>query len=98
MANEKNLRPGSMQSKSEVRENGRKGGIASGQARRRKKTLSELAKMIADNPAPDNARAKLAKMGISDEDANNNAVVAASIYAKVNSDCCLLYTSPSPRD
>lgn len=85
MANEKNLRPGSMQSKSEVRENGRKGGIASGQARRRKKTLSELAKMIADNPAPDNARAKLAKMGISDEDANNNAVVAASIYAK---HCC----------
>lgn len=82
MANEKNLRPGSMQSKSEVRENGRKGGIASGQARRRKKTLSELAKMIADNPAPDNARAKLAKMGISDEDANNNAVVAVSIYAK----------------
>ena len=71
-----------MQSKSEVRENGRKGGIASGQARRRKKTLSELAKMIADNPAPDNTRAKLAKMGISDEDANNNAVVAASIYAK----------------
>ena len=82
MANEKNLRPGSMQSKSEARANGRKGGIASGQARRRKKTLSELAKMIADNPAPDNTRAKLAKMGISDEDANNNAVVAASIYAK----------------
>lgn len=71
-----------MQSKSEVRENGRKGGIASGQARRRKKTLSELAKMIADNPAPDSTRTKLAKMGISDEDANNNAVVAASIYAK----------------
>lgn len=82
MANEKNLRPGSMQSKSEARANGKKGGIASGQARRRKKTLSELAKMIADNPAPDNAREKLAKMGISDEDANNNAVVAASIYAK----------------
>lgn len=82
MANEKNLRPGNMQSKSEVRENGRKGGIASGQARRRKKTLSELAKMIADNPAPDSTRTKLAKMGISDEDANNNAVVAASIYAK----------------
>jgi PBSX family phage terminase large subunit len=82
MANEKNLRPGSMQSKSEARANGKKGGIASGQARRRKKTLSELAKMIADNPAPDNARAKLAKMGISDDDANNNAVVAASIYAK----------------
>ena len=50
MANEKNLRPGSMQSKSEVRENGRKGGIASGQARRRKKTLSELAKMTIQHP------------------------------------------------
>ena len=60
----------------------KKGGIASGQARRRKKTLSELAKMIAENPAPTAAKKKLAKMGIADEDANNMAVVANSLYKK----------------
>lgn len=37
----------------------KKGGIASGQARRRKKTLSELAKMIAENPAPTAAKRNL---------------------------------------
>jgi phage terminase large subunit len=60
----------------------KKGGIASGQARRRKKTLSELAKMIAENPAPTAAKKKLTKMGISDEDANNNACIVAAVYDK----------------
>ena len=39
--NESNLIPTSERSKDEVREIGRKGGIASGEARRRKKTLKE---------------------------------------------------------
>lgn len=60
----------------------KKGGIASGQSRRQKKTLSEIAKMIAENPAPAAAKKKLAKMGISDEDANNNACIAAAVYDK----------------
>jgi PBSX family phage terminase large subunit len=60
----------------------KKGGIASGQARRQKKTLSELAKMIAENPAPTAAKKKLTKMGISDEDANNNACIVAAVYDK----------------
>ena len=72
----------SEQSRTAAAENGRKGGIASGQARRQKKTLSELAKMIAENPAPAAAKKKLAKMGISDEDANNNACIAAAVYDK----------------
>ncbi len=42
MANEQNLRPQSMRSKSEQREIARKGGIASGEARREKKRLSEI--------------------------------------------------------
>ena len=41
MANEQNLIPNSERSPNEVRENARKGGIASGEARRRKKTLKE---------------------------------------------------------
>ena len=38
--------------------------------------------MIAENPAPTAAKKKLAKMGISDEDANNNACIAAAVYDK----------------
>lgn len=41
MANEQNLIPNSQRSPSEVRENGRKGGIASGKARAERKTLRE---------------------------------------------------------
>lgn len=72
----------SEQDRTEAAKNGRKGGIASGQARRQKKTLSELAKIIAENPAPTSAKKKLTKMGISDEDANNNACIVAAVYDK----------------
>lgn len=83
MANEENLKPfTSNQSREEAARNGQKGGIASGQSRRQKKTLSELAKMIAENPAPTAAKKKLTKMGISDEDANNNACIVAAVYDK----------------
>lgn len=82
MANEKNLIPNSERTPSELREITKKGGIKSGEVRRQKKTLSELAKMIAENPAPTTAKKKLTKMGISDEDANNNACIVAAVYDK----------------
>lgn len=83
MANEENLKPFKPgRSSEEAVKNGQKGGIASGQSRRQKKTLSELAKMIAENPAPTTAKKKLTKMGISDEDANNNACIVAAVYDK----------------
>lgn len=82
MANEKNLIPNSERTPSELREITKKGGIKSGEVRRQKKTLSELAKMIAENPAPTAAKKELTKMGISDEDANNNACIVAAVYDK----------------
>nr|DAT58389.1 MAG TPA: terminase large subunit [Caudoviricetes sp.] len=83
MANEKNLKPFTdNQSREKAVRNGRKGGIASGVAKRQKKTLSDLAKMIAETPAPDAARRKLELMGIEAEDASNNALIAASVYSK----------------
>ena len=82
MANEENLIPNSERTPSELREITKKGGIKSGEVRRQKKTLSELAKMIAENPAPTTAKKKLTKMGISDEDANNNACIVAAVYDK----------------
>ena len=85
MANDQNLNNGvttQFRTGEEQARIAKKGGIASGQARRRKKTLSELAKMIAENPAPTAAKKKLTKMGISDEDANNNACIVAAVYDK----------------
>lgn len=85
MANDQNLNNGvatQFRTGEEQAKIAKKGGIASGQARRQKKTLSELAKMIAENPAPTAAKKKLTKMGISDEDANNNACIVAAVYDK----------------
>ena len=42
MANEQNLIPNNERSPNEVRENGRKGGVASGVARREKKTIQKI--------------------------------------------------------
>ena len=45
----KNLIPNSERSPEELREMGRKGGIASGEARRRKRELKKLAQLIIDS-------------------------------------------------
>ena len=52
MANEQNLIPNSERSPKEVRENGRKGGIASGIARREKKTLREMMETFGSLESP----------------------------------------------
>lgn len=50
MANEQNLIPNSQRTPSEVRENARKGGIASGKARREKKLWKdEIMKRLGEN-------------------------------------------------
>lgn len=46
MANKENLKP--VRSKSEARERGRKGGIASGEARRQKKNLREALEILLE--------------------------------------------------
>lgn len=85
MANDQNLNNGvatQFRSGEEAARNGKKGGIASGYSRRQKKALSDYVKIIAESPASSTAKKKLAKMGIADEDANNMAVVATSLYKK----------------
>ena len=67
MANEKNLTPfTSEQSREEAVENGRKGGIASGQSRREKKTIQKILANLLDSKIKDSPQfAKLAsKMGV----------------------------------
>lgn len=83
MANEQNLKKGKatqFKAGEEQAKIARKGGIASGEAKRRNKSLSELAKLIANNPASAKNAQSLSSVGISDEDATNNAVIAASIF------------------
>lgn len=82
MANEKNLIPQSERTKSEQREIAQKGGVASGKIRRQKKSLSDLAKAIAENPANASSKKRLAKIGIADEDATNNARIVAAVFDK----------------
>lgn len=87
MANEQNLLRGNpdtqFQSGQKAVEMGRKGGIASGVARRKKKTLRELASIIAAAPVESTAtRKKLAKMGFEEEDMTNDALVTQALFNK----------------
>lgn len=83
MANEKNLEKGKdtqFRSGEEAARNGQIGGIASGAARRQKKALSDLARMIAEAPASAKDTKALARIGIDEESATNNARVVAAVF------------------
>jgi len=74
----------SEQNREEAKKNGRKGGIASGVARARRSTLQNIARSIADAPAPEKLKQQIMKSGlpIDDEDMNGNAVIVAGVYSK----------------
>ena len=85
MANEQNLIPGGY--KLSVEEQSR-GGKASGVARRRKKTLKQAAELVMSLPVSDKRlKAKLKKMGIDTEDADNQTAVIVGLLGRaVNGD------------
>ena len=67
--NDKNLIPNSERSPKEVRENGRKGGIKSGQVRREQKTYREMAKvMLSATITDENILNELQSYGLSETD------------------------------
>ena len=72
MPNEKNLIPMDQRSKSEARELGRNGGIASGISRRRKRSLKEAADLYLSLPVSDRKMwNKISRRGIDPEDIDN---------------------------
>ena len=72
MPNEKNLIPFNQRSEREAREYGRAGGIASGAARRRKRSLKEAADIYLSLPVSDRRRwNKIARRGVDPEDVDN---------------------------
>ena len=85
MANEQNLIPNSERTPEELREITRKGGIASGIARRQKKTLSELGDMIGNlSIKSEQTRDKLREAGISDDDMISDVLSLFELSKKAN--------------
>lgn len=86
MGNEKNLEPyrfDSNQSREKAAENGRKGGKASGDAKRRKKTLREAAEIYLSLPvSSQKSWNKLAKDGVDPEDVTNAMAIMAGLTIK----------------
>lgn len=80
MANEKNLVPQTERSPSEAREMGRKGGIASGAARRRKKSMKQKMQLLLSLPAAGNDQAELAAMGVEPGDMDNEMVLIKALF------------------
>lgn len=80
MTNEKNLIPFSERSEEEAREFGRKGGIASGVARRRKRSLREAADLFLSMPVRDKRRLNaMLRDGINEEDVDNQMAIIVGL-------------------
>ncbi len=85
MANEQNLIPFSERSESEAREEGRKGGVASGVARRRKRSLRAAADLYLSMPVTDNRTFnQLAIDGVEVEDIDNQMAMVAGLSRRAN--------------
>lgn len=83
MPNEQNLIPMDQRSKSEARELGQKGGIASGVSRRRKKSLKEAADLFLSLPVADQrAFNKIEKAGVDPEDIDNQMAMIIGLTTK----------------
>lgn len=87
MANEQNLVPfTSEQNREEAAKNGHKGGIASGKARRQRKTLAQIGDMIGGlDIKSEKNRAILRDAGITDEDMINDVGMMFRLNQKAQS-------------
>ena len=86
MANEQNLMPieevNARLTPEERSEKARKAGLASAEARRRKKSMRETAKILMDMEVSDNNKENLRKMGFKDEDQTYQTAVVARLVQK----------------
>lgn len=82
MANEKNLIPFSERSEAEARELGRKGGVASGATRRRKRSLKEAADLFLSLEIRDKKELKaLEKLGLASDQMDQQMAMIAGLTA-----------------
>ena len=86
LANEKNLSPYSERSENEARENGRKGGIASGESRRKRKLLKDSMNALLELPVSSTKEYNaLIKMGIDIEDIDNSQLIVLALFNRAKS-------------
>lgn len=80
LANEENLIPLDERTKSEQREIARQGGIASGKARRRKRSMKEAADLYLSLPVSDKRRwNKIARKYVDPEDIDNQMAMIVGL-------------------
>ena len=87
MANEQNLIPNSMRTPSERRENARKAGIASGEARRKKKTTAQLVNLMLNSKLSEENKKEIKVLAgeLDEEDLNvNSMLIAGQIKSAIN--------------
>ena len=83
VSNEKNLIPNSERSPTELSEMGKAGGIASGKARRRKRSMKEAADYYLSLPETDRRRVNaLLRDAVDPEDIDNQMAVIKGITAR----------------
>ena len=85
MPNEKNLIPFGERTESEQRKIRSAGGKASGEARRKKRDMKRMMKLLLNMPATGNADAFLEQIGVAEEDRTNQAAVLAAVMMKAMS-------------
>lgn len=81
MPNEQNLKPSEYKLS---QEEAKKGGIASGAARRRKRKLRELVELFGEMDVSDKARSQMEKMGIPEELMTRKMQPVVALYNKAN--------------
>lgn len=83
MAGVDNLIPFNKQTEEEQREKARKGGIASGEARRRKKTMKEQLDLLLSLPLKNpKARKLIENLGVNPDEIDNQMAISIAIMDK----------------
>ncbi len=78
-----NLKPfTSAQDRTKARENGRAGGIASGEARRWRRDLRQFLQHYLDMDAPPTVQEKMAQFGVTEEDRTNAMALFIGVFAR----------------
>ena len=82
MANEQNLIPVTKRTKSEAREISKKGGQASGAARRKKKSMKQVANYLLSLPVVEELQEEMIQSGIASDDADNQTALVFSMMQR----------------
>ena len=82
MANEENLIPVTKRTKSEAREISKKGGQASGAARRKKKSMKRVANYLLSLPVVEELQEEMIQSGIASDDADNQTALVFSMMQR----------------